>query len=375
LDLLASAGTGENEACQAVVTNIPADLEAWTAAGDPVQALGEYWSARLFAIQTGRTFVDARELIAFDIDGQFNELWTTANIQSRLHADERYVVPGFYGRSADGHVQVFPRGGSDITGAIIAKVLNARRYDNWSNVPGFMTADPRKVDPEVDPARLLDKSTYRESREMNNGGTELLHRAVISHLNGTGIPTIMRNTFGEPGNYGTEIVDTLDSWQERPVMAVTGRDDILALTLHQFGLNEEVGATAFLYDALKDAAVSYEHAATATDDIALYIPGFKENLAAVQGIIRALERTGRTFNVQQVGLLHVVGEGLAKSNILRLRTLGRVATALADEGIEGLGGTDVASSATLTIFVRPEAVPHAIRTVHRALGLSALANR
>ncbi len=363
-DILLISGSDTDPACQAIVDNIPTDLSDWTDNNDPVEALGEHWSARLFAAQTGREFVDAREIIFFDNNGSLNETATNNSIRSRLSRGGHYIVPGYYGLRADGHVQAFPRGGSDITGAVIARALQARQYDNWSNVDGFMSADPEKIAN----ARFLDLITYREARELSNGGAELLHRTVIKLLGHSGIKTVMRNTFGTPGNSGTEVVSDR-AWQWQPVVAVTGRDDMLAVSLHEFGLNEEIGGTADLYAELEHHGIPYEHAATGTDDVSLFIAGFKQYRDKVSDIIDTLKRPGRRLEANPAGLVHVVGEGLARSGTDRLRTLGLVATALAEEGVQGRGGTDVGASATLTLFVKPEAVTDAVRIAHSALKL------
>jgi aspartate kinase len=351
---------------QAVVNLIPKDLAEWTARGDPVEALGEIWSAKLFAIQTGRQFVDARELIFFHNDGKLNAAATRAAIRDRLGHGGRFVVNGFCGMRADGHVQVFPRGGSDITGAILADALEVREYHNWSDVDGFMTADPKKVPG----AQLLDLITYREARELGNGGSELLHRAVIPILGDTGIKTVMRNTFGALGNRGTEIVRER-AWQWQPIVGVTGRDDLFYMAIHEFGLNEGVGTTVDVFEELKDAGIPYEHIADATDDVSNYLA--KQYKKPVLAILDKLGHLGRTINLHDAGLVHVVGEGLARSGVNRLRILGKVATALADHGIEGRGATDVAESATLTLFINPKMVNDAIKIAHEALELERVA--
>ena len=351
---------------KAVVEKIPEDLAEWAAKGEPLEVLGEIWSGKLFAVQTDRQFVDARELIFFDNSGNLNEEMTEAAIRARLGHGGKFVVNGFCGTRADGHVQVFPRGGSDITGAIIAKALRVSEYHNWSDVDGFMTADPKKV-PE---ARLLPQITYREARELGNGGSELLHREVLRLLGGTGIRTIMRNTFGPLDNSGTAIVQER-AWQWQPIIGVTGRNDLINVSLHEFGLNEGVGTTVDVYAELKRVGIPYEHTNDATDDVSLFISN--QYRKEVEAIIDTLKSAGRKLNSRDVGLVHVVGEGLARSGISRLKTLGRVATALADHGIEGRGATDVAESATFTLFVNPRMVTDAIQIAHEALDLSRIA--
>jgi len=346
-----------------VVSGIPSDLGVWASRNDPVEALGEYWSARLFASKTGREFVDAREIILFDSKDKLDETATFAAVRSRLGNGRKYVVPGFYGSCPDGSIQTFERGGSDITGAIIAKALKADAYHNWSDVAGFMTADPRKV-PE---ARLLSRITYREARELGNGGSELLHRTVIKYLGGTGIKTVMRKTFGALGNAGTEIVDSR-AWQWQPIIGVTGRADLIVLNLHEFGLNEGIGETLDVIRALKEAKIPYEHSNDATDDVSIYVN--RQHRDGVKAIAKALRRSGRTLQISNAGLIHVVGEGLAQSgSSSRFWALGAVSTAYYNAALEGMGVSDVGGSATQTLFVRPQAVGKAVGLAHQALEL------
>jgi len=346
-----------------VVSRIPSDLGEWASRNDPVEALGEYWSAQLFASRTGREFVDAREIILFDSKGKLDETATFAAVRSRLGDGRKYVVPGFYGSCPDGSIQPFERGGSDITGAIIAKAMQADAYHNWSDVAGFITADPRKVTE----ARLLSRITYREARELGNGGSELLHRTVIKYLGGTGIKTLMRKTFGKLGNAGTEIVDSR-AWQQQPIIGVTGRADLIVLNLHEFGLNEGIGETLDVVQALKDKEIPYEHSNDATDDVSIYVD--HKYIKGIESIAQEQLPLGRTLQISNAGLIHVVGEGLARSSSFRLGALGAVCTAFYDAGLEGMGVSDVGGSATQTLFVHPEVLGDALGLAHRALGLN-----
>ncbi len=345
-----------------IVKRIPLDLNEWASRSDPIEALGECWSAKLFAAMTGRVFVDSRDIILFDGKGSLNETATNSTIRSRLGDGHKYVVPGFYGSRPDNSIQTFERGGSDITGALIAKSLQADAYHNWSDVAGFMTADPRKVAE----ARLLRRITYREARELGNGGSELLHRTVIKLLGGTGIKTVMRETFGELGNAGTEIVDNR-AWQWQPIIGVTGRDDLIVLNLHEFGLNEGFGETLDVIQALKEAKIPYEHSNDATDDVSIYID--REYKDGVESIAKSLRRAGRTLQTSNAGLIHIVGEGLAQSGSTRFWALGAVSTAFYNAALEGRGVSDVGGSATQTLFVRPRVLGEAITLAHKALEL------
>lgn len=360
--ILRRSGSESDERSNEVVAQIPQDLSEWAARGDPIEALGEYWSAKLFAFRSGREFVDPRGLIFFDNDGTYDAERSGEAIRGALGNAGPSVVPGYFGLRRDGQVGVFPRGGSDITGAEISKALGARQYHNWSDVPGFMTADPRVVDS----AKLISHITYREARELGNGGSELLHREVIKTLGNTGITTFMKQTDGLVGDRGTKITSER-GWEWQEIIGVTGRQDMLALTLHEFGLNEGVGTTVGVYKELEAADVPYEYTATGTDDVAIFVADKYRD--EIEQIATDLRSSGRTIDLRRAGLVHVVGEGLAKSGASRLKALGTVASALAAKNIGGQGATDVGGSATLTLFVPPVYVKPAIRTAHEALGL------
>jgi aspartate kinase len=344
-----------------LVQAIPVELDQWQCNAAPVEALGEYWSARLFALVSGRTFLDARDVILFDTTGAIDLHATGTAYVNHVDPQKRYVMPGFYGSDPRG-IKTFERGGSDISGAVLAFVSNAANYYNWSDVPGLMSANPKIVED----ARLLSEVTYREARELANGGSELLHRTAIKLLGHSDVVTNLRNTFGAPEQTGTSIARERN-WQSSPLVGVTGQSDLVELSLHEFGLKEEVGGTIDVYEELGRNRVPYEHTSTATDDVSIFIEGQHEQ--EVRHIAETLQNPGRELRVRLAGMVHVVGEGLVKSGTERMRVLGAVATAFANADIEGMGATDVAGSAAITIFVKPESTHEAIREAHRALDM------
>ena len=151
---------------------------------------GEYLNGIIMAAYLGYEFVDAAEVIFFDEDGSFDAEQTNAALAERLKGTERAVIPGFYGAAADGTVRTFSRGGSDITGSLVAKAINADLYENWTDVPGFLVADPRIINnPEV-----IETITYRELRELSYMGATVLHEDAIFPVRKEGIPINIRNT-------------------------------------------------------------------------------------------------------------------------------------------------------------------------------------
>lgn len=351
-----------SSAAAKIVDEIPQDIQSWSAAGAPLDALGEYWSARQFAAYSGRRFIDAQKIIKTDSLGNIDISSTKIHAQKEIDKSEEIVVPGYYGADSAGQVRLLGRGGSDITGAALALATNARRYDNWSDVPGFLTADPRKVDS----ARLNSCITYREAREMGSNGSQLLHPAVIKLLGKTGMPTIMKNTFAQSNDGGTLISDSRD-WAESPLCGITGLNAV-ELSFHEFGINEIPGATTDIYNWLKNNKISYAHTATGTDDVSIFLDESQSN-SLYQNIESFPTSASTSLSINEVGILHIVGEGLAQSSSERTQTLASAVAALECAGIEYRGCTDVSRSASLTIFINPSetVLSGAIKTIHQSL--------
>lgn len=305
--------------------------------GDSIPALGEQWSAQLLASATGREYVDAREIIHFTEPRLLDSNNTESAIRDRLSRNGRYIVPGFYGALPDGRTTTFERGGSDITGAIIARAVNADVYQNWSDVAGYYSTNPR----EYADAQQVRELSYRESRELANGGSELLHPEVARVLGTTGVQTALFSTF--TGQSGSRISSERLDWEHAPVIGISGRRDMIELQLGQFGIEEDAGTTADLYDQLRDSNIPYRHAATTVDHLALYLDDTHRD--ALQEIT-----DGRPdLSLSDISMLHVVGEGMRYK---KASIMGGMLGTLAAHSIELKGMTDIGGTSTATIFVQ-----------------------
>lgn len=191
-----------------------------TSSPDYAASRGEYLCAKLFAAYAHLPFVDATELIAFEPSGAVNRAATFRAIQEKLAPLERAVIPGFYGASRDGQIRTFSRGGSDVSGAWIAAALKADLYENWTDVDGLFTADPRLV---PSPRRNL-RVSLDQMRRIADAGARLLHPDALVPLAGTGIDTLLKNTFA-PGAAGTRISERFSE----SVKCVTGRRALFML--------------------------------------------------------------------------------------------------------------------------------------------------
>jgi len=184
-----------------VFENIGYDIQEWRAKGWPVEALGEYWSAQLYAAFLGREMVDATEVVRTDRSGRLDVEASRHLARRRFESGKRYVVPGFYGADADGNVHTLGRGGSDITPAVIGPAVQSAECHVWSDVDGFMTADPARY---AD-ARLIPRLEPETAISVAETGCQLLHPEACRLLGNTAVTIVMRNTFGALGNQGTRI--------------------------------------------------------------------------------------------------------------------------------------------------------------------------
>ena len=344
-----------------IIEGIPDDLTEWAKKGWPVAALGEYWSARMFAAYSGRQFVDARELVRVSRKGRLDVPASIKAMSQRLVLGEPTVTPGYYGADRRGRVHLLGPGTSDVPGALAARALRAGRYDNWSDVDGLKTTDPKTVEVVHDAPEI----TYREVRELAHGGCELLHPTVTQILGDSAIQTFLRNTYGAPDNVGTIVSQTRD-WSGSAIVSVTGRSDIQELSLYEFGLDVAVGATVEAYRLLLKKRIPYHDVTTGVDDVSIFV--LDEYSSKLKKVQRGLIGNGRTADTRPVGLVHIVGEGL-QSGSERGHIIGQVTLAFAEQNIDVLGVTGGGRGASLSIYTPAEDVSsgYAIDVAHRAV--------
>ncbi len=229
---------------------------------------GEYLNAKLLSAYLGFDFLDAAEFIRFRDDGTFDDDATTLHA-GVLSAHERTVIPGFYGRQRSGRIRTFSRGGSDITGAIVAKLTNSDVYENWTDVSGFLMTDPRIV-PD---AKVIETVTYSELRELSYMGATVLHEDSIFPVRKARIPIHVLNT-NDPDARGTMIVpDSMatDKEHARPLTGIAGRRGYTVITLTKDNLHNELGFAYRLMGILARHGISAERMPSGIDTISLVI--------------------------------------------------------------------------------------------------------
>ncbi len=292
---------------------------------DYAASRGEYLSAKMFALKTGYTFIDAQDLIKFDSRGILDAEITNDNVKRVLENVDRAVIPGFYGIGADGEIKTFSRGGSDVTGAIIARGVGADLYENWTDVNGFMTADPRIVENP----KIINQLTYKELRELSYMGANVLHPESIFPVRQAGIPINIKNTFN-PSHKGTMIVE--DYVPDNSVITgIAGKKDFAVLLLEKSMMNNEIGFARKVLSVLEHYGISFEHVPSGIDTMSFVISE-NELDGKLDKVVDDIKKNLSVDNItvyKNMALIATVGHGMAK----RTGTSATLFTALAEANV------------------------------------------
>lgn len=278
---------------------------------DYAASRGEYLNGLILADYLGYEFVDAAEVILFDQYGCFDSESTRAAIIEKLSKIERAVIPGFYGAMADGNIKTFTRGGSDITGAIVAKNVEAELYENWTDVSGFLMADPRIVKSP----KPIEKITYKELRELAYMGATVLHEEAIFPAREGGIPINIKNT-NSPEDKGTIIINDIDTNDEMGIITgIAGRKDFTIISIEKAYMNAEIGFGRRLLSILEIYGVSFEHMPSGIDTICVVIEDAQLN-NKIDKILDEIKRQCNPDSIQVIpnmALIATVGRRMAKA--------------------------------------------------------------
>lgn len=273
---------------------------------------GEYLCARIVAEVLEAKFIDAFDVVFFRENGKLDGEKSYKAISAALSGVNRAVLPGFYGKGADGRVKTFSRGGSDISGAIVARAVNASVYENWTDVSGFLACDPRIVDSPV----KIKCISYKELRELSYMGANVLHSDSIFPVRKANIPIQIKNTF-RPEEEGTSI---LPSSRYVPsgniVTGVAGKKNFCVIFIEKSNMNSEVGFICDVLTVLKDENIPVEHIPTGTDTMSLVIDGnylTKERLKVIISKIKEAVSPDTVRVLENVALIATVGHGMSSS--------------------------------------------------------------
>lgn len=289
---------------------------------DYAASRGEYLNGMIMAEYLGYEFIDAAEVIFFDNNGNFEPEITDKELGERLEHVERAVIPGFYGSKEDGTIKTFSRGGSDVTGSIVAKAIHADLYENWTDVSGFLVADPRIIkNPEV-----IETITYRELRELAYMGASVLHEDAIFPVRKEGIPINIRNT-NKPEDKGTLIVESTCKKPHYTITGIAGKKGFCSINIEKAMMNAEVGFGRKVLEVFENFGISFEHMPSGIDTMTIFVhqsefEAYEQSVIA--GIHRAVEPDFLEME-SDLALIAVVGRGMKATR----GTAGRIFSALA----------------------------------------------
>ncbi|MDY5022925.1 MAG: aspartate kinase [Blautia sp.] len=287
---------------------------------------GEFLNGKIMAAYLGYEFVDAAEVIRFDNDGNFLSEITNQLLAERLNQCDCAVVPGFYGATEEGVVKTFSRGGSDVTGSLVAKAIRADMYENWTDVSGFLVTDPRIVDNPV----VIDTITYRELRELSYMGATVLHEDAIFPVRKEGIPINIRNT-NKPEDRGTFIVESTCRKPKYVITGIAGKKGFCSINIEKSMMNSEIGFGRKVLQVFEDQGISFEHVPSGIDTMTVYVhqDEFEEKeQQVIAGIHRAVEPDFVEME-SELALIAVVGRGMKSTR----GTAGRIFSALAHSNV------------------------------------------
>ena len=328
---------------------------------DEVLSRGEYLNARLMAQYLGFTFVDPAWCISFDENGKLDPALTRRTLEAALRPLKSAVIAGFYGSDMNGRIHTFSRGGSDVTGSLVASAIRADLYENWTDVPGLLAADPRIV-PNPKTVRFM---SYRELRTLSYMGASVLHTDAVLPVSDTDIPINIRNT-DDPENPGTVIIRKLPQGTVKdPIVGVAGRNGMSVLQIEKVMVSDESGFSAIILDILKNRQLPFEQCLTGIDTVTLVI---RSDLLipcrdALIGEIREKLRPDFLGVKENLSMIAVIGEKGAESSDANVRIL----SSLIQAGIPISTINQGAGKLNLLIGVPEEKYAESIRAIYGAI--------
>lgn len=337
-----------------------AEVESGIANGagrDYVASRGEYLCGRILSDVLDAVFVDPAEAILFRADGRLDSD-SYRRLRARLSDDRLYVIPGFYGADVEGEIVTFSRGGSDITGAIVARAVGAEVYENWTDVSGLLMADPRLV-PNPLP---VEEITYREMRELAYMGADVLHDEAMFPVRTAKIPIHIRNT-NRPEDAGTLILP-IRELTERLIAGVAGRPNFSMLFIEKDLMNQTTGFGQRVLEVVARHGISYDHTPSGIDTMSVIIQDEQldgKGELLVEDIQRIIE-PDRAELIHGLALIATVGEGMSH----RVGIAARLFTALADAGVNVRVIDQGASEINIIVGVEEADLETALIAIYRA---------
>lgn len=287
---------------------------------------GEYLTAKLLSDYLGFTFIDGKELIFFTYNGEFDYPKMSEAFQKLQPIETGIVIPGFYGAMPNGEIRLMSRGGSDITGSVLANLAKAERYENWTDVSGILKADPRLVKQ----AKQIDVITYEELRELSYMGASVIHEEAIYPVKDKNIPIYILNT-NEPKNKGTIILNQVDVEKRHAITGIAGKQDFSIITVVKEHMSSEFGTIKKAIDVFESFQIKVEHISTAIDRFSFVV----DSEAIKPVFFDVVSHVKEVCQVHKVNVTHDISLIAVVSRFMKEKTgmSGRVFTALGKEGI------------------------------------------
>jgi aspartate kinase len=318
---------------------------------------GEYLNGMVLADYLGFEFVDAADVIRFLEDGTLDVERTDKLLQDCLKKKEYAVIPGFYGAQKDGRIRTFSRGGSDVTGSLVAKAIHADLYENWTDVSGFLVVDPRIIsNPEV-----IETITYRELRELAYMGASVLHEDAIFPVRREGIPINIRNT-NAPDDKGTLIVESTCRKSKYTITGIAGKKGFASINVDKDMMNSEIGFCRKVLSVFEENGLSIEHMPSGIDTMTIFVPQ-NEFVEKEQQVISGIHRAVQPDMVEMesdLALIAVVGRGMKQTR----GTAGRIFSALAHARVNVKMIDQGSSELNVIIGVKNSDFETAIRAIY-----------
>jgi aspartate kinase len=353
------AGLGLNAGMAAILDTFRKEIEVG-ATRDFVASRGEYLCGVLMAAFLGAEFVDPKDTVFFDKAGRIDP--RTYDVLGKRMSDESklYVVPGFYGVDVRGHIKTFSRGGSDISGAIVARAVKADLYENWTDVSGLLMADPRIVENP----HPLDEVSYREIRELSYMGANVFHDEAIAPVRDAGIPINIRNT-NRPDDPGTIIVSKLPAVTKYDIAGVAGKKNFSMFSLEKNMMNKEIGFMRKVLEVFESKGVSIEHCPSSIDSMSVVVSSEEigEKAEAVLEDLRRILEPDILDIEHELCLIAVVGEGMSH----QVGMAAKVFTALRDANVNIRIIDQGASELNIIVGVSNGDYEKAIRALYTAM--------
>ena len=327
---------------------------------DYIASRGEYLNAKIIAAYLGFDFIDAQAIIKFNDKGKLMEDLTNDLIGKKLQEHDRAVIPGFYGeRLEKGTVKTFSRGGSDITGALVARATGADVYENWTDVSGFLMADPRIVENP----KPIEKISYMELRELSYMGASVLHEEAIFPAKAEGIPINIRNT-NRPMDPGTMITADPEISEDQIISGIAGRKHFTVIGIYKSHLANEKGFIRRLAGIIEDNDLTIEHLPTGIDTMSVVIDSKNLN-GKLDDIIEEFKYQLKPDSIEvfeDMTLIATVGAGMSA----RKGTSARLFTALAEAGVNIRMIDQGSSEMNIIVGVEERDFETAIKAIYEA---------